>query len=195
MIAAKACEALSRRIAREPVFTALPEHAVVTCLLAATLLYYVGRATLIHNRAVHGYFRYGEKTWNQIEQLRALPFRPPHSSRIALLNDPVPEGWHEMFIAKLWWNDHSLQVFLQNQLYLPAADLDRMDFIFDFPNGRLTRIKLATFPAGLGPRAARLCRGFLTRQDQANDRLPPERANLFLISDLCLIDALFCRPR
>jgi hypothetical protein len=138
-----ACEALTRRIAREPAFAALPERAVVTCLLAIALFYYVDRNALIHSQAVRGYFHNGEKTWNQIEHVRALPFRPPHGSRIALLNDPFPEGWDEMFIVKLWWNDHSLQVFLQNQQHLPASELDRMDFIFDFPNGRLTQIRPA----------------------------------------------------
>ena len=143
MITALACEALMRRIAREPAFAALPERAVVTCLLAIALLYYVDRTALIHSQAVRGYFHNGEKTWNQIEQVRALTFRPPYGSRIALLNDPFPEGWDEMFIVKLWWNDHSLQVFLQNQQHLPASELDRMDFIFDFPNGSLTQIRPA----------------------------------------------------
>ena len=140
MIAAMACEALARRIAREPALAGLPERAVVTCLLAAAVFYYVDRTAALHDRAVRGYFRNGEKTWNQIEQARTFPLRPPHGSRIALLNDPFPEGWDELFIIKLCWHDRSLQVFLQNQQHLSASELDRMDFVFDFPGGRLTRL-------------------------------------------------------
>jgi hypothetical protein len=142
MIAAMACETLARRIAREPALARLPERAVVTCILAAALLYYVDRTASLHSRAVSGYFHNGEKTWNQIEQVRAFPLHPPHGSRIALLNDPFPEGWDELFIVKLGWNDRSLQVFLQNQQHLAASELDRMDLVFDFPNGRLTRINV-----------------------------------------------------
>lgn len=153
MIAAMACEALARRIAREPALAGLPERAVVTCLLGAALLYYVDRTAGLHDRAVRGYFRNGEKTWNQIEQARTFAMRPPHGSRIALLNDPFPEGWDELFIIKLCWNDRSLQVFLQNQQHLSARELDRMDFVFDFPGGRLTRLYVpeegrATRPPG-----------------------------------------------
>jgi len=139
MIVAAAGEAIARRIAREPVFAWLPEGAAVVLILAVALFYYTSAAALRHNKMASEFFRNGEKTWNVIEQFQNLPFHPPHGSRIAFINDPFPEGWDTLFIAKLWWKDRSLQVFLQNQQHLPASELARMDYVFDFPQGRLTR--------------------------------------------------------
>jgi len=141
MLVAMACEGIAGQLAREPLFAWLPERAAVVCILAAALCYYTSVATFRHNEQARAYFRNGEKTWNVIEQFRALPFRPPHGSRIAFLNDPFPEDWDTLFIAKLWWNDRTLQVYLQNQQHLTATELARMDHIFDFENGRLTRLK------------------------------------------------------
>ena len=139
MIVAMACEAIARRIAREPLFAWLPESTAVVSILAAALFYYTGVIGLRHDKMARAYFEDGEKTWNVIEQFRNLPFHPPHGSRIAFLNDPFPEDWSTFFIAELCWKDRSLQVFLQNQQHLPASELARMDYVFDFPQGRLTR--------------------------------------------------------
>jgi len=138
MIVAMAGEAIARRIAREPIFAWLPEGAAVVSILAAALFYYTSATAFRHNRMAREYFQNGAKTWNVIEQFRNLPFHPPHGSRIAFVNDPFPEGWDTLFIAKLWWKDKSLQVFLQNQQHLPAIELARMDYVFEFTQGRLT---------------------------------------------------------
>jgi hypothetical protein len=141
MIVATASRAIAGRIAREPLFAWLPGRATVVCLLAAALWYYTGVTSLRHDAHVRACLHNGEKTWNVIEQFRALPFRPPHGSSIAFINDPFPEGWDTLFIAKLWWNDRTLQVSLQNQQHLPACELARMDYLFEFVNGRLIRMK------------------------------------------------------
>jgi len=138
MIVAIAGEAVARRIAREPIFAWLPEGAAVVLILAAALFYYAGATAARHDKMALENFRNGEKTWNLIEEFRHLPFRPPHGSRIAFVNDPFPEGWDTLFIAKLWWKDRSLQVFIQNQQRLSASELARMDRILDFRQGRLT---------------------------------------------------------
>ena len=141
MIVAMACEALARRLAHEPLFAWLPEGAAVVSLLTAALFYYTNVTAFRHDRMAHNYFAEGEKTWNFIQQFYDLPFRPPRGSRIAFVNDPFPEGWDTLFIAKLWWKDRSLQVSLQNRQHLPASTLASMDYIFDFPQGHLTRAR------------------------------------------------------
>jgi hypothetical protein len=141
MIVATACEGLARAIAREPLFAWLPERAAVVCILATALCYYTSVTSLRRDAHVRACLHNGEKTWNVIEQFRALTFRPPHGSRIAFINDPFPEGWDTLFIAKLWWKDRSLQVYLQNQQHLSASELARMDYTFDFEYGRITPMK------------------------------------------------------
>ncbi|HLM98065.1 MAG TPA: hypothetical protein VK335_02215 [Bryobacteraceae bacterium] len=141
MIVAMAFEGLARRTAHEPLFAWLPEGAAVVSLLAAALFYYTSVTTFRHERIARNYFREGEKTWNLIQQFHDFPFRPPHGSRIAFVNDPFPEGWDTLFIAKLWWRDRRLQVSLQNRQHLPASALAQMDYVFDFPQGRLTRMR------------------------------------------------------
>lgn len=141
MIVAMTCEGLARRIAREPLFAWLPERVAVVCILAAALYYYASVTVFRHDAQARAWLHNGEKTWNVIEQFRALPFRPPHGSRIAFINDPFPEGWDTLFIAKLGWKDRTLQVSLQNQQHLPASDLARMDYVFGFENGRLIWMK------------------------------------------------------
>jgi len=141
MIVAMAFEALARRAAREPLFGWLPEGAAGMAILAAALFYYTSVTAFRHEKMARNYFGEGEKTWNVIQQFHDLSFRPSHGSRITFLNDPFPEGWDTLFIAKLWWRDRSLQVSLQNQQHLPATLLACMDYIFDFPRGRLTRVR------------------------------------------------------
>jgi hypothetical protein len=46
-----------------------------------------------------------------------------------------------LFIATLWWDDHSLKIYLQNQSHLPPPQVAAMDYVFDFPGGRLTQVK------------------------------------------------------
>lgn len=140
MIAAMGVEALARRAAREPLFGWMPEGAAVVALLTAALWYYTSVTAFRHEKMARDYFGDGAKTWNVIQQFHDLPIHPPHGSRIVFLNDPFPEGWDTLFIAKLWWKDRSLQVFLQNQQHLSATALAGMDYIFDFPQGRLTRV-------------------------------------------------------
>jgi hypothetical protein len=141
MIVATITEAIARRVAREPVFARIPQQASVICILAGALAYYTSLMEIRHKAHERVYFSGGVKTWNIIEQFRVLRLRPPHGARIALMNDPFPEGWDTFFIANLTWKDRSLGVFLQNQQHLPAKELALMDYVFDFPSGRLTRIK------------------------------------------------------
>ncbi len=141
MIVAMACEALARQIAREPLFGWLPAGAAVTLLMAALLFHFTNATSLRRKRMETSYLSEGVRTWNLIEQFRSLPIRPRHGSHIVFLNDPFPEGWDTLFIAKLSWKDRSLEVALQNRQHLPASVLDRMDYVFDFPQGRLTRLR------------------------------------------------------
>jgi hypothetical protein len=140
MVIAILVEALARRIAREPVFAKLPPGAVVVCVILAAVALYWRETAWRHQFFEVAYLRDGEKTWNLIEQFRRLPVRPRHDSRIVFLNDPFP-GFDTLFIASLWWNDHTLRIQLQNHAHLPERELSGMDYVFDFPEGRLTQLR------------------------------------------------------
>jgi hypothetical protein len=145
-------EALARRIAREPVFARLPSEVVVTCLLLVGVLLYGYETEWFHNFREPGYLQSGDKTWSLIQQFRELPTRPAPGSRIVFLNDDFP-GCDALFVASLWWNDHSLGIKVLDQRnptrkdrcndghHVSEQELSAMDYVFDFPDGRLKQLK------------------------------------------------------
>ena len=140
MVVAILSEALARRIAREPVLARLPIQAVVTCLLLAEVVLYGYETEWRHGYAEHAYLQDGQKTLSLIRQFQQLPVRPPHGSRIVFLNDPFT-GYDTLFVASLWWNDHSLSIKLQNHAHLSDRELSAMDYVFDFPDGQLKQLR------------------------------------------------------
>ena len=152
MVIAILVEAVARRVAREPVFARLPANAVVTCVLLAGILLYGYETEWFHHFREPSYLQSGDKTWNLIQQFRELPLRPAHGSRIIFLNDPFP-GCDTFFIASLWWSDHTLSIKLQDQVnaarrdgcnggsHVSDQELSAMDYVFDFPDGRMKQVK------------------------------------------------------
>ena len=45
------------------------------------------------------------------------------------------------FIGTLWFGDRSIHVYNQRLEHLSAAELARMDAVFDFRNGKLVELK------------------------------------------------------
>jgi hypothetical protein len=134
-------ETLARQIAREPVFARLPSTAVASCVMASGLALYAYETERLHRDRETGYLERGMKTWNLIQQFQRLPVRPVRGSRVIFLNDPFPGFDDTFFIASLWWDDHSLQIKLQNHLQLPLSKVFLMDYVFDFPEGQLKQLK------------------------------------------------------
>jgi len=77
-----------------------------------------------------------------IRQIQTLTVRPAHGGRIVFLNDPFPAGFDDTFyVANLWWNDHTLKIQLQNKAHLSEQQLSTMDYVFDFPGGKVTQLR------------------------------------------------------
>lgn len=142
MAAAILVEGLARRIARLPVLAKLPPRAVVTGLIVVTIVLY-GYETNLRQRWVKpAYLADNVKTENLIRQIQTLAVRPAPRSRIVFLNDPFPAGFDDTFyVANLWWNDHSLKIQLQNKAHLSENELSAIDYVFDFPGGKLTQLR------------------------------------------------------
>jgi hypothetical protein len=74
-----------------------------------------------------------------IQQVETLqPHLPPHSSAI-FLNDLFP-SWTMYFIAELVWRDHTLQVYLQHETPKTQAEIEKMDYVFQWTDHRLVRV-------------------------------------------------------
>ncbi|MGH9558914.1 MAG: hypothetical protein ACRD30_06700, partial [Bryobacteraceae bacterium] len=81
-------------------------------------------------------------TWSVISQIRDLPSRPAHHSRIIFLNNPF-EDWDVYFISELLWNDPTIQIRLANKMSPPpsAANLAGFDWILAFEGSNLRVLK------------------------------------------------------
>jgi hypothetical protein len=139
MLIAVAGDSLVHRIALGAAWRKRVSQGVSVCLVGVLVFSYWKITTRYHGYRQDAYLQDGVKTSNLIEQIRALP-APPNRSRIIFLNDPFT-GQDAEFISSLWWNDHSLRIWNQNWYHLPESEIARMDYIYDFPGGKLTRLK------------------------------------------------------
>ena len=152
MAAAILVEAAARRIAQAPLIRQLPSRAVVIAGMAAFLALYGYQTRWLNHWVQAAYLKDGYKTATLIEQFQRLPARPAPGSRVLFLNDPFP-GMDTFYVASLWWDDPNLKIYLQStetrQRQIPeyrdrfvAPDqAATMDYVFDFPEGRLAQRK------------------------------------------------------
>jgi hypothetical protein len=134
-------EAAAGFLAHEPLFRRLGRSGVLALLIAGALLLWARRMNYLKAQLVKpAAVQQGLVTSDVIRQLRALhPLVKPRSE-IAFLNDPFT-AWDMVFIAQLWFHDRTTHVYSQRLQHLSAADLARMDYIFDFQNGKLVQLK------------------------------------------------------
>jgi hypothetical protein len=82
----------------------------------------------------------GTMTANVIAQLRDLHPRVEPRSQVVFLNDPFTD-WDMAFIGMLWFGDRSVHVYNQRTERLSPGELERMDHVFDFREGKLVELK------------------------------------------------------
>ena len=63
------------------------------------------------------------------------------------LNDPFPASYHTFFIAALFWDDPSLEIHLQSHDHLTDPQLARMNYVFDWSEGRLVLVRSSPDPS------------------------------------------------
>jgi len=78
-------------------------------------------------------------TWSGVQQLKILnPHVRPHSS-VVFLDDPL--GNYDMvFIAELWFRDHTVSVSL-NHPPLSPEEISKADYLFDYCDGRFVQVR------------------------------------------------------
>jgi len=82
----------------------------------------------------------GKSGWEVIGQFRALHPQVRPGSQVVFLHDPSTD-LETASIAQLWFRDRSVAIHLQRQNPLPPEELARMDYWFDFQDGKLVRLK------------------------------------------------------
>ena len=106
-------------------------RVVATLIVVSALAIYTERQNQVSTRHL---LRVGEKEAHVIEAFRALNLRPKPGSKILLTENPfagAPAGgaWVPLFIAGLFWNDHSLVVYLDRPNSLTTQQIAKMDYV------------------------------------------------------------------
>jgi len=78
----------------------------------------------------------GIPTAEVLQQFRLLNPKVRAHSTVVFLNDPF-DGWDMVFIAELWFHDRTVTIRLQKKTPLTAAELARVDYLFDWRDGKL----------------------------------------------------------
>lgn len=128
-------------LSQEPLIGRLGRRRIFALLTAAGVLFWLNqmrflKATVVKPASV----RQGALTASVVAQLRDLHPRLPPRSQVVFLNDPFSD-WDMTFIGTLWFGDRSIHVYNQRLEHLSAAELARMDAVFDFRNGKLVELK------------------------------------------------------
>ncbi|HLI84896.1 MAG TPA: hypothetical protein VKV17_13315 [Bryobacteraceae bacterium] len=140
-IAVALAKALANVLVNEPIFRRLGRSGVFALLIACAVLLWTNRMRYLKTEVVRpAAASQGALTARVIGQLRALNPRVPPGSQVVFRNDPFP-GWDMTFIGALWFGDRSIHVYNQRQERLSPGEMQRMDHIFDFENGRLVQVK------------------------------------------------------
>ena len=105
---------------------------------AAGFLFYVNTQWRdIYERAMEDQ---GQEAKAVVNQFRDLDLRvKPHSS-VIFLDDPFVD-WDLAFIARLWFRDPTVMIWLQNKHHLRQEDIAKVDYVFRFEQGELVRVR------------------------------------------------------
>ena len=82
-------------------------------------------------------------TRDAISDLRTFHVAIRPNSAVLFLNGPFVD-WQLYFLASLWYNDHSLQIFIQPIHHLTPAGMGYMDYVFDWKNDHFVVIRSPT---------------------------------------------------
>jgi len=104
--------------------------AVATVLVALALAI----STQLENQSsgyIPAVLNSGQKVAHVIKAVQSLNLRPAPRSTVLLKmkENPFPNKWHVLFIASLVWNDHTLQIWLEDVNQLPPQQLAKVDYI------------------------------------------------------------------
>jgi hypothetical protein len=126
---------------KEPLFRRLGHRGAFGLLAASGALLWVNQMRYLKRMEVKpAAAAQGIVTSRVIGQLRKLnPHVEPHS-QVVFLNDPFHD-WDMTFIGTLWFGDRTVHVYNERTEQLSEDELERMDHVFEFREGRLVQLK------------------------------------------------------
>jgi hypothetical protein len=132
--------ALSGAIARRRILRRVPvavmQGALVLCAVAAQW-----GVTAHHTAGIGLWVRsQNQLTASVIQQIRSLQPSVRPGATIYVIND-VFDGYDTQFLFELTYHDRSVHVLLDRYARLKPAEIERMDYVFTFENGKLKRLK------------------------------------------------------
>ena len=131
--------AAARFLASEPLFRRAGFALMFAAVLLAALLTWAKENDYRRRNFVRPAMNdVGRQTAVVLAQMRALNPRVKPGTHVAFRNDPFPD-WDMLFIAELWFRDHTLQFHILNKTPLPPEELAKMT-VFDFQEGRIVQL-------------------------------------------------------
>lgn len=116
-------------------------RSLVAPALVAVFVFMNARHVLSEKRRIRPILlKEQQTTWRVIQELQAVRIGPKPGSTIAILNDPFVD-WDMLFLAQLRFRDPSLNFYLPRKTPLPATEIAKMDYLFDYRDGKLVQIK------------------------------------------------------
>jgi hypothetical protein len=114
-------------------------------LALALLVFSVAMITQWENRhlgRIQGIFERGETTLRAIKSFSSLELHPAPGSTILLKSTlPFKNKWTPLFIASLVWNDHSLNIWVDDQNELSPEQLAKVNYIIAFTESETTLLR------------------------------------------------------
>jgi hypothetical protein len=94
-------------------------------------------------RTVPNLLSVGEKLSHVIAAFNSLNLRPaPHSTVLLKPDEQLFQNkWHSLFIASLVWNDHSVQIWIENLNKITPEQLAKVDYIISLTEFEATVIR------------------------------------------------------
>ncbi|PWU09858.1 MAG: hypothetical protein C5B51_05420 [Terriglobia bacterium] len=134
-------QSVSNYLAKAAVFRRAGAQRLFAIFVAAAVILWAREMTRLKaSVVVPAAAQQGIETWDVIQQLQALHPHVQPNSKVVFLNDPFTD-WDMTFIGMLWFHDRSVEVHNARLEHLAGADLNRMDYAFDFRDGKLVQLK------------------------------------------------------
>lgn len=140
VIAASVFLSLAKAAAKSPLLRWMPNRAALGVVVLLGIAMFWANTERRGGSVPPGIRKPAQLTWSAAEQVRAVQPTVKPGSRIYLVHGPFRD-WDMKFIMELVYHDRSVNVWLGEQAPLRPAEINRMDYVFTFEDGKLKRLK------------------------------------------------------
>jgi hypothetical protein len=128
-------------LAGEPGFRRLRRIWLAAALVAAGALFWAHRNSDLKRSLVDPISAdFMPQIWKTIQQFEAFHLRVRPHSTMVFVNDPFG-SWDMYFIADLTIRDRTLNISLNRKTPLTPEEVAKADYLFDYRDGRLVRVR------------------------------------------------------